>query len=121
MKCPENVWLTLTPHYVVRVGQSEVARGLYQPVQAYKFYPPALSPSSQLAHIGEPYFRVEFDEGASLFAKIKGRFPLQFGRYAFNKQQLHLVIIPAACHAAVVVVNPLYFLGTQFIVVRVTL
>ena len=35
----------------------------------------------QLAHPGVPYFMVEFDEGGSLFTRIKGRFPLQFGRY----------------------------------------
>ena len=35
---------------------------------------------SQLAQVGEPYFIVEFDEGGSLFMRIKGRFPLQFGR-----------------------------------------
>ena len=34
----------------------------------------------QLAHPGVPYFMVEFDEGGSLFTRIKGRFPLQFGR-----------------------------------------
>lgn len=36
----------------------------------------------QLAHPGVPYFIVEFDEGGSLFTRIKGRFPLQFGRYS---------------------------------------
>ena len=34
----------------------------------------------QLTHPGVPYFMVEFDEGGSLFTRIKGRFPLQFGR-----------------------------------------
>ena len=34
----------------------------------------------QLASPGVPYFMVEFDEGGSLFTRIKGRFPLQFGR-----------------------------------------
>ncbi len=29
---------------------------------------------------GAPYFTVEFDEGPNLLMKIKGRFPLQFGR-----------------------------------------
>ena len=36
----------------------------------------------QLANPGVPYFMVEFDGGGSLFTRIKGKFPLQFGRYS---------------------------------------
>ena len=30
---------------------------------------------------GAPYFIVEFSDGPSLLARIKGFFPIQFGRY----------------------------------------
>lgn len=32
--------------------------------------------------VGAPYFAAQFDEGPQLFVRIKGRFPLQFGRCA---------------------------------------
>ncbi|KAL5479933.1 hypothetical protein EMCRGX_G023536 [Ephydatia muelleri] len=37
-------------------------------------------PLTQVAQVGAPYFVAEFDDGPSLFVKIKGRFSLQFGR-----------------------------------------
>ena len=38
--------------------------------------------SPQAVQVGAPYFVAEFDDGPSLFIKIKGRFSLQFGRYS---------------------------------------
>ena len=35
---------------------------------------------SQVVPVGAPYCVAHFDEGPQLFVRIKGRFPLQFGR-----------------------------------------
>ena len=53
----------------------------------------------QLAHPGVPYFIVEFDEGGSLFTRIKGRFPLQFGRYSCAIIYMLLSVYTVAKHA----------------------
>lgn len=37
-------------------------------------------PNAQVAQPGTPYFYVELDTGEKLFHRIRGRFPLQFGR-----------------------------------------
>ena len=34
----------------------------------------------QVVPVGAPYFAAQCDEGPQLFVRIKGRFPLQFGR-----------------------------------------
>lgn len=39
-----------------------------------------LLPHLQVVPVGAPYFAAHFDEGPQLFVRIKGRFPLQFGR-----------------------------------------
>ena len=39
---------------------------------------------SQMVPVGAPYFVAHFDEGPQLFVRIRGRFPLQFGRCVFQ-------------------------------------
>ncbi|NXN91198.1 C19L1 protein, partial [Rhinopomastus cyanomelas] len=68
------------------IKESFIAQAQEQQIELVEI--PEHSDITQVAQPGTPYFYVELDTGEKLFHRIRGRFPLQFGREVLASQAL---------------------------------
>ncbi|NWH77195.1 C19L1 protein, partial [Piaya cayana] len=68
------------------IKESFIAQAQEQQIELLEI--PEYSDITQVARPGTPYFYVELDTGEKLFHRIRGRFPLQFGRCVLSSEAL---------------------------------
>ncbi|XP_061857810.1 CWF19-like protein 1 isoform X1 [Colius striatus] len=68
------------------IKESFIAQALEQQIELLEI--PEHSNITQVVQPGTPYFYVELDTGEKLFHRIRGRFPLQFGREVLASEAL---------------------------------